>query len=75
LLLTLSRRHLKELSFVTIALLLCSAVGVCVYLFGAVAMSHARIVGATLIVLPLIVGGLCFSFRPLQFPVSIVSKQ
>lgn len=74
LLLALSRRYFKELSFMTIALLLCSAAGACVYLFGAAAVPYARSVGTTIIVLPLIVGGLCFSFRPLQFPVRIVSK-
>jgi hypothetical protein len=75
LLLALSRRHFKELSFMSIALLLCSASGVAVYLFGSVAVPYARIVGTTIIVLPLVVGGLCFSLRPLQFPVNIVSKQ
>jgi hypothetical protein len=75
LLLALSRRYFKELSFMSIALLLCSAGGACVYLFGAVAVPYARSVGTTIIILPLIVGGLCFSFRPLQFPVRIVSKQ
>ena len=74
-LLALSRRHFKELSWMSIALLLCSAAGVCVYLLGAAAMSYATSLGMALIVLPLIFGGLCFSFRPLQFPVRIVSKQ
>jgi hypothetical protein len=75
LLLTLSRRYFKELSFMNIALGLCSAGGACLYLFGPAAVPYARSVGTTIIVLPLIVGGLCFSFRPLQFPVRIVSKQ
>jgi hypothetical protein len=75
LLFALSRRYFKELSLMTIALLLCGAGGVCVYLFGEAAVPYARSLGTILIVLPLIVGGLCFSLRPLQFPVRIVSKQ
>jgi hypothetical protein len=42
---------------------------------GAAAMPDERSVGTILIVLPSIVGGLCFSIRPLQFPVRLVSKQ
>jgi hypothetical protein len=75
LLLALSSRYFKEVSFMRIAALLCSACGACLFLFGSAMVSWARIVGATIIVLPLIMGGLRFSFRPLHFPVRIVSKQ
>lgn len=75
LLFTLSRPHIKELSASTILLLLCAACGVASYFFGVVALPYARALGIGLIVLPLIIGALSFSLRPLQFPVRIVSKQ
>lgn len=61
LLLALSRLHFKEISFITIALLLCSAGGVCVYIFGTAAVPYARSVGSITIVLPLLVGCLCLA--------------
>jgi hypothetical protein len=74
LLFTVSLPHIKELSASTILLLLCAACGVASYFFGVVALPHARALGIGLILLPLIIGALSFSLRPLQFPVRIVSK-
>jgi hypothetical protein len=71
----LSRPHTKPTSATTILLLLCAACGVGFVLFGEIAVPHARILGASLIVLPLIIGAASFSLRRLQFPVHLVSKR
>jgi hypothetical protein len=75
LLVALSRKSNKEISLVTIALLLCCSVGVATYLSGSEFITHARILGAFMIGGPLIIGVLCFAFRPLQFPVRRISKR
>lgn len=75
LLLSLSRKAFKELSFLTITMLTCGAVGAAVFLVGDDAIAHGQLLGLSLIVIPLAVGSLSFSFRPLQFPVRIINKQ
>jgi hypothetical protein len=74
LLLTLSRKVFKELSFLTIAILTCGAVGAAVFLVGDEAIAHGQMFGLLLIIVPLVVGGLSFSLRPLQFPARVVNK-
>jgi hypothetical protein len=74
-LVAISRPRCKELSASTVALLLCSAVGVVAFLIGLAEANYARVLGMSLVVLPLIIGALSFSLRPLQIPVQIVSKQ
>jgi len=75
LLVALSRPQVKEISIITIALLLCCACGVLMYEFGMPIVRYPRIIGVSMIVGPLILGVLRFSFQPLQFPVRRVSRQ
>jgi hypothetical protein len=75
LLVTLSRPLIKPISIPTIVLLLCTACGVIAFYYGVVAEPSARILGIGLIVMPLIVGGLSFSLRQLQFPAQTAIKQ
>jgi hypothetical protein len=75
LLLALSRKVFKEASLLTIVTLLCGAVGTGVFLVGDDAIAHGQIFGLSLILVPIAVGSLSFSIRPLQFPVRVVNKQ
>jgi hypothetical protein len=74
-LVALSRRQLKEWSIATIALLLCCAGGAAMYEFGTPILYFPRVLGAAMIVGPLVLGIAQFSLRPLQFPVQNVSKR
>jgi uncharacterized membrane protein YfcA len=75
LLLSLSRKAFKELSFLTIAMLMCAAVGVAVFLVGDDGIPHGQMLGLVLILVPPVVGAFSFSLRPLQFPVRVVNKR
>jgi hypothetical protein len=75
LMLALSRKVFKEVSLLTIATVLCGVVGTVVFLVGDNAIVHGQIVGLSLILIPIAVGSLSFSIRPLQFPVRVVNKQ
>ena len=75
LMLALSRKVFKEVSLLTIVALLCGAVGTGVFLVGDDAIAHGQLFGLSLILAPIAVGALSFSFRPLQFPARIISKQ
>ena len=75
LLLALSRKVFKEASLLTIVMLLCGVVGTVVFLVGDDAITHGQIFGLSLILVPIAVGSLSFSIRPLQFPVRVVNKQ
>jgi hypothetical protein len=75
LLLSLSRKAFKELSFLTIAMLMCGAVGVAVFLVGDDGIPHGQMLGLVLILVPPVVGAFSFSLRPLQFPVRVVNKR
>jgi len=75
LMLALSRKVFKEISLLTIAMLLCGAVGTGMFLVGDDAIAYGQILGLSLILVPIAVGTLSFSMRPLQFPVRIINKQ
>jgi hypothetical protein len=74
LLLSLSRKVFKELSFFTIAMLMCGAVGAAVFLVGEDGIAYGQMFGLVLILVPPVVGAFSFSLRPLQFPVRVVNK-
>jgi hypothetical protein len=75
LMLALSRRVFKEISLLTIAMLLCGAAGTGVFLVGDDAIAYGQILGLSLILVPIAVGTLSFSMRPLQFPVRMINKR
>jgi hypothetical protein len=75
LMLALSRKVFKEVSLLTIAMLMCGAVGTGVFLVGDDAIAHGQMFGLGLILVPIAVGSFSFSIRPLQFPVRVVNKQ
>jgi hypothetical protein len=75
LLLALSRKVFKEASLLTIVTLLCGAVGTGVFLVGDDAIAHGQLLGLSLLLVPIAVGSLSFSMRPLQFPVRTINKQ
>jgi hypothetical protein len=75
LLTVLSLRRTKDPSISSMAALLCSALGVGVFYADVDASAEVRWVGLGLVVLPLVIGALSFSLRPLQFPAVVVNKQ
>lgn len=75
LLLALSRKVFKETSLLTIVALLCGAVGTGMFLVGDEAIAHGQMLGLSLILVPITVGSLSFSVRPLQFPVRTINKR
>jgi len=75
LLLAMSRKVFKEVSLLTIAMLLCGAVGTVVFLVGTDGMAEGQMLGLILILVPPAAGALSFTMRPLQFPVRIINKQ
>jgi len=75
LMLALSRKVFKEVSLLTVATLLCGVVGTGVFLVGDDAIAHGQMLGISLILVPIAVGSLSFSMRPLQFPVRTINKQ
>jgi hypothetical protein len=75
LLLALSRKVFKEVSLLTIATLLCGVAGTVAFLFGAYGKAQGQMLGLGLVLVPLAVGALSFSIRPVQFPVRMVNKQ
>ena len=70
----LSRRGVREFSWVTVLILLCCASGVAVFVWGPLLAQHAQVLGVGLVGAPLIVSSICFWYRPLQLPVQRVSK-
>jgi hypothetical protein len=70
----LSRKVFKEVSLLSIAMLMCGAGGTGVFLVGDDAIAHGQILGLSLILVPIALGSLSFSIRPLQFPVRVVNK-
>ena len=74
LLLAFSSKVFKEVSLVTIATLLFGVVGTVAFLFIADGNVPVQILALGLILLPLAIGSLCFSIRPMQFPVQVISK-
>lgn len=71
----LSRRDCHDgISISTVCFLLCAGLGVAVCLLGSVAFPYAHWAGSALIAVPLLVGGISFLTRPLQFPVQVIHK-
>lgn len=75
LLLSLSRKAFKELSFLTIAMVMCGATGTVVFLVGDDAIARGQLLGLVLILVPPVVGAFSYSLRPLQFPVRVINRQ
>lgn len=75
LLLALSRKVFKEVSFLTIVALVCGLVGTGMFLVGDDAIAHGQMLGLGLLLVPIAASSLSFSLRPLQFPVRVVNKQ
>jgi hypothetical protein len=75
LLYAMSRPVLKEPSYSTVCLLLVSVAGVVTVLTGAIIMPYSGAVGIGLVLLPLLIGLIGFSSRPLQFPAQVIGKQ